>query len=82
MGLHGNKIFDIEGNFISFKWEKKFFISFEYFLWYWFLKRGGQEIFKKQGDQNFKIFNVIFFLKQFFLLFSNCFLFLILKCCW
>ena len=29
MGLHGNKIFDIEGNFISFKWEKKFFISIE-----------------------------------------------------
>ena len=29
MGLHGNKIFNIESNFISFKWEKKFFISIE-----------------------------------------------------
>ena len=29
MGPHGNKIFDIEGNFIRFKWEKKFFISIE-----------------------------------------------------
>ena len=30
MGLHGNKIFHIEGNFISFKWEKKLFIFIEY----------------------------------------------------
>ena len=28
-GLHGNKIFDIEGNFISFKRENKFLISIE-----------------------------------------------------
>ena len=71
-GLHGNKIFDIKGNFISFKSEKKFFISLELFLMYWTLKRGGQEI--------FKIFNVIFFLNSFFLLlFFNCFLFLMLK---
>ena len=28
-GLHGNKKFEIEGGFISFKWEKKFFISLE-----------------------------------------------------
>ena len=27
MGLHGNKIFEIEGNFISFKWEKNFSFS-------------------------------------------------------
>ena len=29
MGLHGNKMFEIEGNFINFKSEKKFFISLE-----------------------------------------------------
>ena len=45
-GFHGNKKFEIEGNFISIKWEEKFFISLEYFLRYWTLKRGGQEIFQ------------------------------------
>ena len=28
-GLHENKKFEIEGNFISFKWEEKFVIFFE-----------------------------------------------------
>ena len=42
-GLHENKMFDIEGNSISFKWEKKFLISLKYFVRYWRLNDPQQE---------------------------------------